>query len=83
MKDTSITAYRISKPKRISVKALVYDYVCAHPGCTHLHVKCYYGETGRKRLSDLVKDGDIFEGSSKQKLNGLQYTTYWPKCGLF
>jgi hypothetical protein len=83
MKDTSITAYRISEPKRASVKEHVYQYVCNHPGCTHLDIKFWYGETGRKRLSELVKDGDIFEGANKQKFNGLQYTTYWPKCGLF
>ena len=76
--NTSLEAYREAVPPiRHALWERVLAYVVAHPGCTQADVSRELGESGRKRIAELVgrKAGELSEGGPVQR-GRLWYTTY-------
>ena len=81
MKNTSLDAYRgIQKSRAPLLREVVYNYIYDHPGCTQIDISAKYGESARKRVSELVGPnvGDIKEMDvpHMDSTTGRKYTRY-------
>jgi chromosome segregation and condensation protein ScpB len=77
MKQTSLEAYTqlTVDGKDVTLREKVLSYIIRHPGCTQVDISRDLGESSRKRVSELVADGSVYE-AGKRQIGSLHYTTY-------
>lgn len=77
MKQTSREAYRhiALSGKRIPLKLKVLEFAERNSNFTQLDISSTFGESARKRISEILKDRVIKETGTKT-IGKLRYTTY-------
>jgi len=83
MKKTSIEAYEqlVRSGRKLSLRLQVFGYILKHPGCTQPDISRDINESGRKRISELLRDNLVYK-SGTTRINNLNYMTYNVLSGI-